>query len=144
MNRNSFYELTPYHIDHDSRLDSLFHIIIESMKFVQFILDNITKDTVFNHDYSPCKISDNKSMEKLKDKSWTSITIMKGNYIHSKENLEICDFSNLQYIHLETVHFPNVKCLTLSNLPELKSLSMEAEVMCNTSLSLSSQIHLFS
>ena len=114
------------------------------MKFVQNILDCITKDTVFNQDYVPCKISENQNMEKLNDKNWTSITIMKGNYIYSKENLEICDFSNLQYVHLETVHFSNVSCLTLSNLPELKSLSMESEVLRTTSLSLSSQIHLFS
>ena len=75
----------------------------------------------------------------MNDKNWSSITVKEGLFNDMKDELILNDYPHVQFIHIQVDSFKNISSLTISNLSELKILTVEDESFYSTtSITLSS------
>ena len=76
-------------------------------------------------DDNPLVIENEYDYVKLNDKNWSSITVKEGLFKEMRNELILNDYPHIQFIHIQESSFENISSLTISNLPELKSLVFE-------------------
>ena len=88
-------------------------------------------------------ITNEDSLSRLDDKNWTSITIKEELFEEIQNELILSDYPHVQFIRIQEGSLEKVSSLTVSNLPELKTLIIEDNSFFITSnLDLSSMIKL--
>ena len=93
-------------------------------------------------DDNPLVLENKYDIEKLKNKSWSSITVKEDSLQRMKGKLILSGFPHVQFIHFLSGSFNNVSSLTISNLPELAFIIVDCDALHNTkSLTLSSILH---
>ena len=90
-------------------------------------------------DNNPLVINNNYNYTKLNDKNWSSIIVKERMFKRMKDELILNEYPHIQFIHIQRESFKNISNLTISNLPELKSIVFEDNSFnYTTSLTLSS------
>ena len=81
----------------------------------------------------------------MNDKNWSSIIVKEGLYKEMNDELILNDYPHVQFIHIQIESFMYISSLTISNLSELKYLTIEnGSFSSTTSVTLLSILHSFS
>ena len=90
-------------------------------------------------DDNPLVIENEDDYAKLNDKNWSSIIVKYRLFKEMRDELILNDYPHIQFIHIQRESFKVISSLTISNLPELKSLVFEVfSFFSTTNLTLSS------
>ena len=84
------------------------------------------------NDDNPLVIESADDYAKLNDKNWSSITVKEGLFKEMRDELILNNYPHVQFIHIQERSFIKVSSLTISNLPELKSLTVEYQSFSET------------
>ena len=88
-------------------------------------------------------ITNEDSLSRLDDKNWTSITVKEELFEEIQNELKLSDYPHVQFIHIQEGSFEKVSSLTVSNLPEFKTLIIgDNSFFITSNLDLSSMIKL--
>ena len=79
----------------------------------------------------------------MKDNNWTSITVNERLFEGRTKELLLNNYPHIQFIHIQRESFERISNMTISNLPELKSIVFEDNSFYyTTSFTLSSIFYL--
>ena len=88
-------------------------------------------------------ITNEDSLSRLDDKNWTSITVKEELFEEIQNELILSDYPHVQFIRIQEGSFEKVSSLTVSNLPEFKTLIIgDNSFFITSNLDLSSMIKL--
>ena len=99
----------------------LFYSSLESTELVNQIIPHIKQ---IEDDDNPLVIENEDDFGKLNDKNWSSIIVKEGLLEEMEDELILNDYPHVQFIHFQESSFENISSLTISNLPELKLLTV--------------------
>ena len=89
-------------------------------------------------DNNPLIIENEDGYVKLKDKNWSSIIVKEGLFKEMRDDLILNDYPRIQFIHIQDRSLYSISHLTITNLSELKVLSIERSFYFTTSFTFSS------
>ena len=113
-----------------------FYSSIESWILYNDILPHIKQ---IKNDNNPLVIENEDDFDKLIEKNWSSITVKEALFEEMMNGLILNDYPHVQFIHIQEELLLHVSSLIVSNLPQLKFLTVENKSLwLTTSLSLES------
>ena len=109
----------------------LFYSSLESIELVNQILPHIKQ---IENDDNPLVLENENDYDKMNDKNWSSIIVKEGLYKEMNDELILNDYPHVQFIHIQEEAFKNITSLTISNLSELKYLTIENGSFSSTTI----------
>ena len=110
---------------------SSFYSSIESTELARQIIphvDMLPKDFVNDN---PLVIENENELDKLNDKSWTSITVRPELFKELNNDLIFNDYPHVYQLIIQNCSLTRITSLTISNLPELYILTCQYESLRN-------------
>ena len=109
----------------------LFYSSLESIELVNQILPHIKQ---IENDDNPLVLENENDYDKMNDKNWSSIIVKEGLFNEMRDELILNDYPRVQFIHIQEDSFENISSLTISNLSELKYLTIENHSFSSTTI----------
>ena len=126
-------------VHYDKGIIFILFFILESTELAKQIIPHVDMIPIDFVNNNPLVIENENELNKLNDKSWSSIIVKEGLFEEMRNELILNDYPHIQFIHIQEDSFKNISSLTISNLPELKYLIFEDDSFSSTtSLTLSS------
>ena len=114
----------------------LFYSSLDSIELANQILPHIKQ---IESDDNPLVLENEDDYDKLSDKNWSSIIVKERVFEEMRNELILKNYQHIQFIHIQRESFERISNMTISNLPELKSIVFEDNSFWSTrSLTLSS------
>ena len=105
---------------------------LESIALVNQILHHLIPWPNQDDDNNPLILANDNVFDKLNDKSWSSITVNEGLFNEMRDEMVLNDYPHVQYILIQKESLRRISNLTISNLPELKTIIIEDNSFYNT------------
>ena len=112
-----------------TKVFGLFLFLLESIELVNYIHPLIIQ---IDNDNNPLVITSDEDFDQLKNNSWTNITVNKDILETMKDELILNDYPHVQCIYIKKNSFTRISSLTISNLPELRSVIVERDCFSDT------------
>ena len=107
------------------RVFLFFFSSLDSIALVNQILPHLIQWPDQDDDNNPLILANDDEFDKLNDKSWSSITVNEDLFNEMRDEMVLNDFSHVQYILIQKESLRRISNLTISNLPELKTIIIE-------------------
>lgn len=107
------------------RVFLLFYSSLESISLVNQILHHLIQWPDQDDDNNPLILANDNEFDKLNDKNWSSITVNEDLFKEMRDEMVLNDYPHVQYILIQKGSFRRISNLTISNLPELKTIIIE-------------------
>lgn len=105
---------------------------LESIALVNQILPHLIQWPNQDDDNNPLILANDNEFDKLNDKSWSSITVNEDLFKEMRDEMVLNDYPHVQYILIQKESFRRISNLTISKLPELKTIIIEDNSFYNT------------
>ena len=110
----------------------LFYSSLESIAFVNQVLPHLIQWPDQDDDNNPLILANDDEFDKLNDKNWSSITVNEDLFKEMRDELILNDYPHVQYILIQKESLRRISNLTISKLPELKTIIIEDNSFYNT------------
>ena len=114
------------------RVFLFFYSSLESIAFVNQVLPRLIQWPDQDDDNNPLILANDDEFDKLNDKSWSSITVNEDLFNEMRDEMVLNDYPHIQFILIQKESFRRISNLTISKLPELKTIIIEDNSFYNT------------
>ena len=114
------------------RVFLFFYSSLESIAFVNQVLRHLIQWPDQDDDNNPLILANDDEFDKLNDKSWSSITVNEDLFNEMRDEMVLNDYPHIQFILIQKDSFRRISNLTISKLPELKTIIIEDNSFYNT------------
>ena len=114
------------------RVFLFFYSSLESIALVNQILPHLIQWPNQDDDNNPLILANDDEFDKLNDKSWSSITVNEDLFNEMRDEMVLNDYPHIQFILIQKESFRRISNLTISKLPELKTIIIEDNSFYNT------------
>ena len=116
-----------------------FYSSIESTELAKQIIPHVDMLPIEFVDDNPLVLENDNELDKLNDKSWSSIIVRPELFKTLNNDLILNDYPHVFHLYIQYSSFQRISSLTISSFPELILLTCEYESLRNvTKLTLSS------
>ena len=98
---------------------------LDSIALVNQILPHLIQWPDQDDDNNPLILANDNEFDKLNDKNWSSITVNEDLFNEMRDEMVLNDYPHVQYILIQKESFRRISNLTISKLPELKTIIIE-------------------
>ena len=128
---NAFYFFRSIRLDYDEGILFILFFILESTELAKQIIPHVDTFPIDFVNNNPLVIENENELNKLNDKSWSSITVRPELFKELNNGLIFNDYPHVYRLLIQNCSLTSITSLTISNLPDLVFLTCQYESLRN-------------
>ena len=127
----AFFLFRSKRLDYDEGILFILFFILESTELARQIIPHVDMHPIDFVNNNPLVIENENELNKLNDKSWTSVIVRQELFKELNNGLIFNDYPHVYRVLFETCSLTSITSLTISNLPDLVFLTCQYESLRN-------------